>query len=351
MATPALDWLRRTLPGAVIDGIARRAVAGVLAGHPALDNLFELDERRPDPAAVIRLKGFRYDVAALMTNSFGSAWFAWRLGVRLRAGFSRSLRRALLTDPLPFRAREWQTPAMQPLSRRSRVSGTGTPSHMVQYYQRIAEAAARAAGASFQPVVHTLATPMTLARDHAAEAAVEALLADAGAVSVPLVAVNPGAAYGGAKRWPLESLASAGDALAARLGGALVPTASRQESGLAEDLARRATTPLLRLGEKLDLPGLTALLRRVAVLVTNDSGGMHIAAAAGCPVVAVFGPTDWNVTYPWTGRAVVVRDSPPCAPCLLRECPIDHRCMRPVTPGRVVDAALSLLASPEHADA
>ena len=256
------------------------------------------------------------------------------------------MRGILLTHGVAYRAAEWQTPAPEPLSRRSRVSGTANPAHMVNYYQRVAEAAARAAGVSFEPVAHSVDTPMTLARDPRSEALVDRLVGEAGAASMPLIALSPGAAYGGAKRWPLERLAQCGDALAARLGGVLVSTASRFEADMGAEIERLAKSPVLRLGELLDLPGLTALLRRAAVLVTNDSGAMHIAAATGTPTVAVFGPTDWNVTFPWARRAAVVRESPGCAPCLLRECPIDHRCMQSVTAERVADAALALLGDP-----
>ncbi len=343
MATPALDWLRRAVPEATIHGLGRRAAAGILRGHPSLDAVIEADERRADPALRDELRAAAYDAVALLTNSAGSAWFAWRLGVPRRVGFARALRGPLLTHPVRFNRAEWRTGAPEPISRRSRLTGAGTPPrHMVHYYLEVIRATVEALGLDGFPYYPGTDTPLTLARDTQADArAAEALAAITG----PVIALNPGAAYGGAKRWPLERLATAGRMIAERTGGTLVSTASRFESDLAAELERHLLpTPLVRAGEQLDLPGLTALLRRAAVLVTNDSGAMHVAAATGTPTVALFGPTDWNVTFPWSPAAVVVRESPPCAPCLLRECPIDHRCMTAITPERVADAALDLLA-------
>ena len=87
------------------------------------------------------------------------------------------------------------------------------------------------------------------------------------------------------------------------------------------------------------------MLKRLRLLLTNDSGPMHLAAALGTPLVAVFGSTDWTETAPVGGRSVLVREDVYCSPCLLRECPIDHRCMTRVGVDRVVEAALPLLAA------
>ena len=346
MATPALDWLRATLPDAEIHGLARRAVAGILQGHPSLDRLVQADERSLPADVAALFAGTRYDAATLMTNSFGTAWFALRhLSARHRIGFARAGRRLLLTHPIPFHRPDWQTPARQPVSYRSRVSGTGHPGHMVQYYLRVAVETARALGVDAEPPGTTLDTSLTLPALPDAETAAETLLRRDNPHGAPLVGINPGAAYGGAKRFPLDRLVAAAEGVAGRMGGRIVSTASRFESALNDQISGLARTKILRTGEELDLPGLTSLMRRLTVFITNDSGAMHIAAATHTPTVAVFGPTDWNVTCPWSRHAVVLRDSPPCAPCLLRECPIDHRCMTAITADHVAEEALELLAA------
>jgi heptosyltransferase-2 len=89
---------------------------------------------------------------------------------------------------------------------------------------------------------------------------------------------------------------------------------------------------------------LVGVLSRLRLLLTNDSGPMHVAAALGVPLVAVFGPTDWRETGPVGERHRLVREPVHCSPCLLRECPIDHRCMRRVGVERVVAEARAMLA-------
>ena len=345
MATPALDFLREQLPDAEIIGLARSAVGGVLQGHPSLNEIITADERSLPPAIAGQLLEKPFDAVALMTNSLGSAWFALRrIRSRVRVGYARSGRRLLLSHAIPFHRPDWQTPAPQPISKRSQVNGIGHPGHMVQYYIHIAEAAVKALGVDADADHLTLDTPLTLPRSEKVEQEMNQFLAEHNPRGLPMVAINPGAAYGGAKRWPLKRLVAAGEHCAAALGGVLVSTASPFETALNDELASHARTPLLRLGERLDLPGLTELLRRISLLFTNDSGAMHIAAAVQTPTVSIFGPTDWNVTYPWSRRAVVVRQSPPCAPCLLRECPIDHVCMTEIDTHRVASAGLDLLS-------
>jgi heptosyltransferase-2 len=102
--------------------------------------------------------------------------------------------------------------------------------------------------------------------------------------------------------------------------------------------------PVVDLGGRTRLPELIGVLSRLQVLLTNDSGAMHVAAALGTPVLAVVGPTDWRETSPVGERHRAVREPVHCSPCLLRECPIDHRCMRRVTTARVLDEARALLA-------
>jgi heptosyltransferase-2 len=103
-------------------------------------------------------------------------------------------------------------------------------------------------------------------------------------------------------------------------------------------------TPARLLSGETTLPELVGVLSRLGVLLTNDSGPMHLASALGVPVVAVFGSTDWRETAPAQGRARVLREDVHCAPCGLRECPIDHRCMLRVDAARVAEAAMEMLA-------
>jgi heptosyltransferase-2 len=158
------------------------------------------------------------------------------------------------------------------------------------------------------------------------------------------VGINPGAFFGTAKRWLPERFAAVGDLLAAQ-GARVVLVGGRAEREVAGAIAAQMTAPARVLCGDTSLAELVGVLARLRLLVTNDSGPMHLAAALGVPVVAVFGPTDWRETHPVGDGHRLVREPVHCSPCRLRECPIDHRCMRRVTVDRVAGEAAALLAS------
>lgn len=353
MATPAIRLLRRAFPDAQIDVLARPGVAAVLLDNLDVTQVMAADDRALAKEQVADLRSRRYDAAMLLPNSLGSAWLAWKLRIPVRVGYSRGGRWPLLTHRVGYDPYAWQTPTEQPLSKKSirpdparqaakdHLPGE-RPHHMVDYYMCLAMWTAEAlgykpeAGMQFEPAMIVELAPEAVSK-------VDALLMRDGLGGRRLVGVNPGAAYGGAKRWPLERLAHAADEFATRYDAAIVSTASRGESKLTDEVAAHAKTTIHRLGEELDLRGLAALIDRFSMLITNDSGAMHIAAARGVPTIAIFGPTDWNVTKPYSASGVVVRQSPPCAPCFLRECPIDHRCMIDVQVQDVMSAAEKLI--------
>ena len=130
--------------------------------------------------------------------------------------------------------------------------------------------------------------------------------------------------------------------MARRLGATVAIVGGAAERPLGEAIAAQLRVPSRVLCGRTTLAGLVGVLSTLTLLLTNDSGPMHLAAALGTPLVAVFGSTDWTETSPVGARAVVVREPVSCAPCLLRECPVDHRCMTRVDVERVAGAALSL---------
>jgi heptosyltransferase-2 len=310
-----------------------------------------------------------FDSALLLPNSIHSALVASRAGIPERWGYRTALRGRLLTRAVP----------------------RGSGMHQVEYYQQLVRALGFANG-SAEPRVQV---------PHDARVAGERLLAEAGwDGKTPLVALAPGAAYGGAKRWPPESFAELAVALAAD-GVASVMIGSAADASTAADVgrafaarfrgdpervalrdagevarrdagevarrdagevarrdagevarrdagevARRDAGEVARRGARLHdlvgrstLPALAGVLTHCRALVTNDSGAMHLAAAAGVAVTAVFGPTDERATRPLGAAHVVIAHPVWCRPCMLRECPIDHRCMRGVRVATVLDAA------------
>ncbi|HEV8210767.1 MAG TPA: glycosyltransferase family 9 protein, partial [Vicinamibacterales bacterium] len=192
--------------------------------------------------------------------------------------------------------------------------------HQVESYQGLVRTLGFASG----PVEPRVRVPQE-ARDAASR-----LLADAGWNGrAPLVALAPGAAYGGAKRWPPEYFGELVSALAAD-GVSSVMVGSTADAATATDVARAAGAAgrLHNLVGRTDLSALAGVLTLCRTLVTNDSGAMHLAAAAGVSVTAMFGPTDDAATRP-LGEAHAILTHPVwCRPCMLRECPLDHRCMR-----------------------
>jgi heptosyltransferase-2 len=309
MSLPAVRDVRRSFPAARIEVLARPWVAELYRAVAEVDGVRESRGLRPDVRAI---RG-AFDVAVLLPNSFGTALAAWAAGIPERWGYATDGRGLLLT-------------------RRARVPPGVRGRSQVYYYR------AMLAGVGLE----TESPPDASLRCPAAWAGRGAeLLGDDG----PWLGLNPGAFFGSAKRWIPERYAAVGDLVARRAGARVAIVGGAAERPLAEAIASAmATRPLVLCGDT-SLGDLLGVLSHLRALVTNDSGPMHLAAALGVPLVAVFGPTDWRETAPSGRRVRLVREDVPCAPCLLRECPIDHRCMRRVTVDRVAAEVLDLLSA------
>lgn len=318
LALPAIVAARRHFGGASLVIAAPPAVAPLFAEDCGLDAAatLELPPRRSDQ--VRRLAGERVDLALLFTNSFGSAWVAWRAGIPERWGYRAGVRHLLLT-------RAVRRP-------RGRV-------HQAEYYRRLVDAL----GIRVPPA----AVPRVSVRDSTRRRAAH-LLAETGWTGErPLVGLAPGAAYGHAKRWPPAHAAGLVAALAASRGATvvLVGAAGDRDAGreIESEVGRTGGgARLVNVIGRTDLRTALGVLAACDVVVSNDSGAMHAAAALGRPVVAIFGPTDERVTGP-VGDHDVIAHPVACRPCLLRECPIDHRCMTRIPASRVADAVLRRL--------
>jgi heptosyltransferase-2 len=170
------------------------------------------------------------------------------------------------------------------------------------------------------------------------EARAEALLADAtGEPGAPWVALAPGASFGSSKCWPADSFARVGDAAAAA-GARVVLLGSAAEAPVTRAVTDAMGAHALDLAGRADLGAAKAVLRRCAVLVANDAGARHIAVAFGVPAVVFFGPTSVAKTDANLERVTVLETDADCRPCYRRECPIDHRCLTAIPPGRAIAA-------------
>lgn len=333
MALPAVADVRRQFAGARVHVAARASVAPLYSMVPGVDGVLTLPGRggwssiltwRDQADALAR---GRFDAALLLPNSFASAMAVSRAGIPERWGFATDARAKLLTRP---------------------VSKPASAGHHAAYYQALTRALEIPAGP-----LHPRLNVSSVGR-----AAARRLLSDAGAADPGrAVVLAPGAAYGRAKQWRPERFAELaallmGDGIAPVLVGSGADRAvCREIAALARASSSRAgtmtrdkeRTPLVDLCGRTDLPTLAGVLAETRACVSNDSGAMHLAAAVGARVVALFGATDERRTAPLASSPdapapQVLTEDVWCRPCLLRECPIDHRCMTRISAKRVYEA-------------
>jgi heptosyltransferase-2 len=266
-----------------------------------------------------QLRREAFDLAIVFPNSFESAAQAFLAGARRSIGYARDGRSLLLTDH-------------PPVPRNGEI-----PRHERYYYLELLR---RARIMERLPDVGTIYLD---GRDEARERG-QQLFRSRGVgigAGTPVIGVSPGAAYGSAKCWLPERFAEAAALLARRIGGSVALFGSESERALCEQIA--AVCGAENLAGTTSLREFIDMTAACDIFLTNDSGAMHIAAALGVPSVTVFGPTDETATGPSGAAARIVREPVECAPCKLRECPIDHRCMTRVTAERVVREAAGLV--------
>jgi heptosyltransferase-2 len=296
MALPALSDLRAHLPEASIDVAARPSVAPLFTMVPSVNSVVTLDRD------LDRLRRGQYEAALLLTNSFNTARVAWRAGIPERWGYRRDFRTLLLTKSV--------TPP--------------TRVHQTEYYRHLVRVLGLGDDSPIEPRIE-------LTESHREAGA--ALLDEQGYTGrMPLIAVAPGAAFGSAKRWPASSFSALIDGLMNDgLRSVLIGASADREAATEVVMAAQSSPAPLNLVGRTDLPTLAGVLAKCHSLVTNDSGAMHFAAALGLPVIAMFGPTREHETRPIGRNHAVLTHDVWCRPCMLKECPLTHRCMTGIT--------------------
>ena len=318
MSLPAIRAIRTIFPEAHLALLARPSVGDIYARERAVDEVIAytaktFSEKR---AFAERLRAMRFDAAILLPNSFDSALTMWMAGIPERIGYRRDARGPLLTRAI------------------SVPEPGDIPRHERFYYLELL----RRAGMMerFPATVPIELDGIQVAREEG-----RAKLAALG-ITQPIIGVSPGAAYGNAKRWLPERFAEAALRIAHERGAVTVVFGSAAERDLCAQVAGGIPGARNLAGETT-LREFLDLVSACTLFLTNDSGSMHVAGALAVPVVAVFGATDDTTTGPTGRNARVVREHAECSPCLLRDCPIDHRCMTHVTAAQVSDAALQVL--------
>jgi heptosyltransferase-2 len=308
MSLPALRAIRARFPNAEIVVLAKPWVADLYARERFADRVLRFDAAgwKDKLRYAWRLRRERFDLAILLQNAFEAALIARIAGIGERIGYDRDGRGWLLTRAVP-------------VPRKSEI-----PAHERYYYLELLR---RAGLIEALPEVDAIR------------------LEGLGGERRNRVGISPGAAYGTAKQWMPGSFAEVAVGLARALDAGVDVHGTTGERQLCEQVCqtlRAAGVEVRNYAGETTLRQFIELAASCRVFVTNDSGAMHIASAAGTPTVAVFGATDHLGTGPTGELSRVVREPVDCAPCLLRECPIDHRCMTRVTPDRVVAAALEV---------
>lgn len=315
MTTPALAALRHHYPHAEIIMLANPLVAQLFRYHPSVDRVMVYDKKGIHHGLagfwrmVTELRAQRFDAAVLLQNAIEAALLAACAGIPCRAGYTTDGRRLLLNYPLPVTAADKRL-------------------HHTDYYlQLLARLGIEGGDAQ-----------LCLACDDDEQQWAAQLLH-----SDNVIAINPGAAYGSAKRWLPERFALVADTLAKRYAAQILLTGGSGEIEIGRDIAAAMQCQPINMVGQTSVRQMMALLAHSRLLVTNDSGPMHVASAFAIPIVAVFGPTDHTTTCPASSNVKIVRKQTDCAPCMLRQCPTDHRCMTAISADDVIAAACELL--------
>ena len=324
MTVPALRALRRVLPDANITLVIRPGTKGIFAEADFIDDILVYDRRGALSVfpQIREWKRRKFDLALLFQNAFEAALIPFLAGVPLRLGYATESRQALLTHPIELP--DWRS---------SR--------HEVFYYLYLVTALEQMLFGRSAICESDPDASIQISEARRVEA-VDLLRAYGVTEDDLLVAICPGSINSRAKRWSANSYAELADRLIESRRRVLL-VGSKDEVGVSEEVTRRMRHQPVVLTGKTNLDQVTAVLGRADLIVTNDTGPAHIGAALGRPTIVIFGPTNPLTTRPFSPDAEILRHPPECAPCMLRDCPIDHRCMTAITVDEVFERSNALL--------
>lgn len=321
MATPILHDIRQKWPNATITAMCQSNVASLLLHDPNINEIFSYKKpsgwihRTQHSNIIEKLQFGEYDLGILLTNSFSSAWWYWRGKVANRIGFATNLRSFLLNKAVPFpKEKEKQ--------------------HLVLTYKALLE-----------PMGIPLSnTPPCLYIGTEEKAAALQLLASFDIVpgKQTIIGINPGAAYGSAKCWLPDRFREVTKLLLQDPNVAVIYLGDNAGASLVNEICQGLDGRVINLAGKTSVRELLALIQTCSVILTNDSGPMHITSALNVPLVALFGSTSDVKTGPYQG-GLVIHKHVECSPCYKRICPIDFRCMTRIEVDEVYRAILKQL--------
>ena len=326
MTVPALRALRQAFPDAHVTLVSRPGTADIFAEADFVDEVL-VYERRGLASACRQIREWRrreFDLAVLFQNAFEAAAMAFLARVPVRIGYDTERRRALLTHAI----------ALPPWK---------DERHESVYYLNLIEALERLPGVKLPFEATGPQFKLDVSADRQQKAR-EFLLQQGIRTEGPLVLICPGSINSRAKRWPAERYAAVADRFM-ETGASVTLIGSPAETEVSAQVCRLMRKQPIVLTGKTSVAEATAIIRVAGILITNDTGPAHIASAVGTPVLVIFGPTNPLTTRPFAPVAEIIRHPPDCAPCMLRDCPIDHRCMTAITPEEVFQRACAMITT------
>jgi len=321
MSIAALRELRRLLPGSHITVAAPSGTADIFIEADFVDDVLVVESGFW--TALRQLRRGKFDLALLFQNAFAAASLAFAARIPFRIGYDTDRRGFLLTSALP-------------------VPPWKNERHESSYYLNIVSELERL-------IVHSLpfsdAKPaFDLAVSPGRKDEARQLLIDRGAApDKPVVILCPGSVNSRAKRWPAERYAELSDRLSDS-GATVILIGSPAEKDVSAEVGARVHNRPITLTGETTVAQMVALISIADTLVTNDTGPAHLGAATSTPTLVIFGPTNPLTTYPMSPAAEMIREPPDCAPCMLRDCPIDHRCMTAITVEAVFQRAMAMIS-------
>ncbi len=347
MSTPALQRLREQFPQAHITLLCPAKLQDLWNFHPAVSKTITFGPKDSIFATAEKLRQGCFDLALILPNSPRSVLESYLARIPQRVGYARGWRNFFLTKQVPsrpdsFPMRKRSAGEIKKLIRREESNQPpgeipASAHHTHEYLHLVA-----AVGASPEPLPPLLAITQQEMDNIRAKF-------DLPDPELPIFGINPGAEYGPAKRWPVEKFISTIRRIQDQTHGAWLLFGGAGDKGLTKQIAdavSQTAQPVHDLAGKTSLRELMALLKISRVLLTNDTGPMHVAAALGTPVVVPFGSTSPELTGPAElppARNQLLKAEAPCSPCFLRECPIDFRCMNNLSVERVTAAFMAAI--------
>ncbi|MBD3413313.1 MAG: lipopolysaccharide heptosyltransferase II [Candidatus Aminicenantes bacterium] len=310
LSTPSIKSLKTNFPNSRLSVIAKPWVRDLFLNLEFVDDIISLPEKndlKSLNAAVQKIKKQKFDAGLILPNSFISALLFYRARIPKRWGYKKDGRQILLTEQI-F------------------VQNPRKSIHQVQYYQNIIS------GLGLKPSPPQLHFSLTKQEQQDARNLLDSLHFKP---TDKLVILNPGAYYGSAKRWPASRYTALAKILQKKSNPYLVLIGSQAEKELADSIASQMQNKQANLAGKTSLRILAGIISLADLVISNDSGPMHLSNALGIPIIALFGPTIPAATRPFHPPYKVIHKKVPCWPCFYRECPYEHQCMLQISPEEV----------------